>query len=117
MDTGRSADLAVGWYCHMRMKKLIAEGVKQNAIAEQTGLQPSAVNGIVKSAKGVGPTTAAALVALFGFGSRGQLVDAADAWFQREGAHYVARESRAMAREQTERARQKSRGAKTAKTG
>jgi hypothetical protein len=98
-QSGRQPDEAVAWYCYMRLKVMIASGDTQKRIANLVGIPPSAMNLLVKSAKGVGPSTAAAFVKLFGFETRGQLVDAADAWWEKEGKLYALGEMRAMERE------------------
>ena len=91
MAGGRVSDDAVNWYCHVRLLALVESGVQQKTIAEQTQVAESALTGIKKSASGVGPATAAKLAKLFGFRTRGALVDAADEWWEREGKDYSLR--------------------------
>ena len=100
MAGGRIPDEAVAWYCHMRLRKMLVEGTTQKQIAEATKIAPSAINLLVKSAKGVGPSTARAFVQLLGFETRGQLTDAADNWWANEGGQtYAIREMREQLRE------------------
>jgi len=98
MKSGRTSDSAVAWYCHMRLNKLERSGMNQKQIAEATNVPRSAVNVAMKSAKGIGPATAAAFVRLFGFDTRGELVDAADEWYAGEGKDYVIANMQAMHR-------------------
>lgn len=99
MAGGRVSDDAVNWYCHVRVVALVDSGVQQKSIAEQTGIAESAIAGIKKSANGVGPATAAKLAGLFGFSSRGALIDAADEWWQREGKIYSLQHANKQLRE------------------
>lgn len=87
----------------MRFKKMLEEGHTQKQLAEAAHIPPSAINLLVKSAKGVGPSTAAAFVKLLGFETRGQLTDAADEWWERDGKSYAIREMRAMVEERRSR--------------
>lgn len=94
---GKERDDAVAWYCHMRFKKMIEDGARQNELAEAAKVPPSAINHLIKNAGGVGLTTARAFVSLFGFETRGQLVDAADEWYgTAEAGRYIVRETRVM---------------------
>jgi plasmid maintenance system antidote protein VapI len=101
---GRTPDDSVAWYCHMRASAMLGEGKTQKKLAELAGVPKSAVNHLVKHAKGVGPSTAAGFARAFGFQTRGGLVDAADVWWEREGRTYALAEMRAMARERQAKA-------------
>jgi plasmid maintenance system antidote protein VapI len=107
---GRAPDEPVAWYCHKRVLEMIAGGLTQKKIAEVAGVPKSAVNHLVKHAKGVGSSTAAGFARAFGFQTRGGLVDAADAWWEREGRSYALSEMRAMARERQAKAGAPTRG-------
>jgi plasmid maintenance system antidote protein VapI len=96
---GRTPDEAVSWYCYMRVHEMIEKGATQKQLSELSKIPKSAINHLIKNAKGVGPSTAAAFVQLFGFETRGQLVDAADVWWAKEGKSYAIRHMRAMAKE------------------
>ncbi len=96
---GRASDAALAWYCHWRISQLLESGVNQKDIAKKTRLPPSAINHLLKNGKGVGSLTAAALTELFGFKTRGALIDAADEWFVGDGKHYALHEQRRQSRE------------------
>jgi transcriptional regulator with XRE-family HTH domain len=95
----RHIDEPVAWYCVMRLKQLIDQGIQQKQIADDSGLTASAINHLVRNAQGAGPATAAALAEYLGFPTRGALVDAADAWWAKEGKLYVLETMRAAQRE------------------
>lgn len=86
---GRERDEAISWYCHMRLKKMIDEGVEQKKLARRAAIPASGLNALIKRGIGFGLPTASAFTGILGFETRGQFVDAADAWYQREGARYV----------------------------
>lgn len=86
---GRTSDDAVNWFCHVRLRTLIAAGAKQKDIASRASLPEAAVSYAARSAKGIGPTTAAKLAPILGFRTRGELVDAADVWWLAEGKDYA----------------------------
>lgn len=99
MAAGRGTDEAVIWYCHYRLRKLLAEGATQKEIAGRGPVPRSAVNHLLKHAKGVGSTTAAGFAKIYGFATRGQLTDAADLWWATSAAReYAKREWAAMVR-------------------
>jgi hypothetical protein len=83
----------------MRVHEMLDNGATQKELVEISKIPKSAINHLVKNAKGVGPSTAAAFVKLFGFETRGQLVDAADAWWETDGKIFAIRHMRAMAKE------------------
>ncbi len=99
MKVGRASDEALAWYCHKRITELLQSGVSQKEIAKRSGLPPSAINHLLKNGKGVGSLTAAAFTELFGFKTRGALIDAADTWLAGEGKHYALHEQRRQSRE------------------
>jgi hypothetical protein len=96
MAGGREPDLALNWYCHVRIAAMIDSGVTGTRIAEETGLAESAVSTAKTKAIGIGAATAKRLVKLLGFKTRGELVDAADKWWLEEGAEYAARHHEAQ---------------------
>jgi hypothetical protein len=87
---GRERDEAISWYCHMRLKKMIDDGAEQKALAKRAAIPASGLNALIKHGIGFGLPTASAFTGILGFETRGQFVDAADAWYQREGARYVS---------------------------
>jgi len=99
MKVGRSTDEALAWYLHWRVSKMLKDGSNQKQIAEQAEVQRSALNHLLKNGRGVGSVTSAAFVELFGFKTRGNLIDAADAWFAKDGKLYALAEQRSQSRE------------------
>lgn len=100
MSGGRASDDAVIWYCHKRLMQLLSEGAEQKKLAKLGGIPASAVSHLRRHAKGVGPATATGFAKIFGFSTRGQLVDAADRWWATDEARaYAKREWNRMARE------------------
>lgn len=80
---GRASDDAVAWYLRMRLTQLIeVERSKlQSQVADEANLPRSALSNIYLHSRGAGPATAAALAKYLGFKSRGEMTDAADAWW------------------------------------
>lgn len=95
--TGRAQDDPVTWYCHMRVSGMLGEGRTQKQIAESAQIPRSAISHLIKHGAGVGSVTAAKLVGVLGFPTRGALFDAAEDWWASEGERYAAREMRAQA--------------------
>lgn len=97
---GRRPDDPVAWYCHFRLHEKLSKGVLQSRIAHEARLPGSAVNLLVRDAKGAGPDTAKRIARYLGFETRGAMVDAADAWWSTpEASQYVAEALRRRAAE------------------
>ncbi|HEY8944775.1 MAG TPA: hypothetical protein VIM73_10955 [Polyangiaceae bacterium] len=101
---GRGTDESVTWYLHKRLNELLAQGAKQTTIAERTGQPKSAVNLLVNHGQGAGSVSVANYVELLGFKTRGELIDAADAWWSKEGNAYVVQQLREIQRKREEKA-------------
>lgn len=95
----RHIDEPVAWYCVMRLRELTEAGIQQKQIASEAGLTASAINHLVRNAQGAGPATVMALAKYLDFPTRGSLVDAADAWWSKEGKLYALEVMRAAQRE------------------
>lgn len=106
MKVGRSTDEALAWYLHWRLQKMLSDGMNQKQIAAQAKIPRSALNHLLKNGRGVGSLTAAAFVEMFGFKSRGALIDAADAWFAKDGKLYALAQMRAQSREREQKTEQ-----------
>lgn len=102
---GRGTDEPVAWYLHKRLNELLEQGVTQKEISARTGQPRSAVNMLVNRAQGAGPQSVADYVELLGFATRGQLVDAADAWWAKDGKAYAVRQMREMQRSRVDEIR------------
>jgi len=99
MAASKATGDAIAWYCHMRLKKMMAEGVTQKDLSRAAQIPASAVSHLLKNGKGVGVQTLTGFANLFGFDTRGRLVDAADLWWESGGRAYALAEIRAAARE------------------
>lgn len=108
MKVGRSTDEALAWYLHWRLQKMLGDGMNQKQIAATAKIPRSALNHLLKNGRGVGSSTAAAFVEMFGFKTRGALIDAADLWFSKDGKLYALAEMRKQSRERELRAEESS---------
>lgn len=80
---GRASDDAVAWYLRSRLTQIIEveKSKNQAQIADEADIPRSALSNIYLHSRGAGPATAKALAKYLGFKSRGEMTDAADAWW------------------------------------